>query len=384
MATGPRSTYTDTGPNKRSVNDLISMIDPSEAALLDLFGIDNVKKFKLQNWPSTKYEWLEDTLSLRAGTLNEALTDSETDMDVQTGEGALMKAGDIVKVGTELIYIVSVATDTATVTRGFAGSIAAAHDDDSPWKIVTIARKEGASASTGHTTALSIPYNYTQIISEAVKVTGSAQVNSQYGINDQMAHHITRLIGGGGGMGGRNKAGKLALALQGIFYHGSRYIGTDDISRAAGGFEYFVTSNVEDLSSAALTREYVENLQQDCFDAGGDPDTVIVNSRLRRKLTTLYKENIETTIDEERGGHRITHIDTDLGKLRIVLDRFCPTDRLYMCEKDKIGWLPYRPFDIHDRASDGDFKLKEVLGEFGFVVMNEKAHGYLKNVSTTK
>jgi hypothetical protein len=383
MATGTRTTYTDTGNIKRSIADAIAFIDPNEAALLDLFGVNNVKKFDFINQPNTKYEWLEDSMPVRTGTIAEAMDDSETGLDLTTGEGALLKKGDVLLIDTELFLVSSLATDTATVVRGYAGSTAAAHSNGAAWKLATIARIEGDDFTTGYTTTLSIPYNYTQILSEAVKVTGSQQKNTQYGINDEMAKHISRLIGGGYGMGARNKAGKLALMLQNTFYHGRRYIGTDAIPRSMGGFEYFVTTNVTDLSSVPLLRSHVENLQQSCFDYGGDPDALICNSWVRRKLTTIYKENIETSVDTERGGHTITHIHTDLGKLRIVLDRFCPTDRLYMVEKDKVGWFPFRPFDIYDRASTGDYVVKDVLGEYGFVVMNQKAHGYLKNVSTS-
>jgi hypothetical protein len=55
-----RSTITDTVSNKRAVSDVIHMIDWKEAPLLRLlgFGQENVRKFKMVNWPSTTAEWL--------------------------------------------------------------------------------------------------------------------------------------------------------------------------------------------------------------------------------------------------------------------------------------------------------------------------------------
>ena len=198
----------------------------------------------------------------RTGTLNEVASAAETEIDVQAGEGALLKKGDVLLIESELVLVSSIATDTLTVVRGYAGTTDAEHADDTPWKLATIARIEGDDFTTGYTTALTIPYNYTQILSEAVKVTGSAQKNTQYGINDEMAKHISRLIGGGYGMGARNKAGKLAIMLQNTFYHGKRYIGTDAIPRSMGGFEYFVTTNVTDAASAPLLRSHIENLNK--------------------------------------------------------------------------------------------------------------------------
>ena len=41
MATGTRTTYTDTTPQKRSIADMIGMIDWTEAPLLKLLGLDS-------------------------------------------------------------------------------------------------------------------------------------------------------------------------------------------------------------------------------------------------------------------------------------------------------------------------------------------------------
>jgi hypothetical protein len=54
-----------------------------------------------------------------------------------------------------------------------------------------------------------------------------------------------------------------------------------------------------------------------------------------------------------------------------------------MIEKDKMGWVSYRPFDVYNRASTGDYELKEVLGEYSFILCNEEAHGYIHTLSTT-
>lgn len=58
MATGTRTTYTDTGNIKQAIADVIAMIDWTEAPLLNKLGLDNSSKFRLVNWPNTKVEWL--------------------------------------------------------------------------------------------------------------------------------------------------------------------------------------------------------------------------------------------------------------------------------------------------------------------------------------
>jgi hypothetical protein len=381
MTTGTRTTYTDTAPIKRVVGDIIQMIDWTEAPLLRRFGVNNENKFRMVNWPGTKYEWLEDTMSARETTLAAELAQAAGTATMT--DGTIFKTGDILKIGDELIYVTSVAGNVATIVRGFAGTSDVLHTNGSAVELATIARLEGADYTTGHTTSVSNPVNYTQIISEAVKVTGSEQVNSKYGVNDTMAYHLSKLMGGSNGMGEKFRAGKLPILLQKTFYNGHDAAGTATTARAMGGFEEFVTTNVTDLNSAKLERHHIEDLFQDIYENGGDPDTIITGAWLRRKLTSFYEGLITTSRSETRGGSRIDTVMTDFGELEIVYDRWCPPGKLYIVDSDKLGWVTYRPFAVYDRPSSGDYMVKEILGEYGFVLVNQLAHGYIKNASTT-
>jgi hypothetical protein len=381
MATGTRNTYSETANIKRSIGDYINNIDWTEAPLLRLFGVNNQNKFRLVNWPNTRYEWLEDSMSARSTTLAEEAAQAETEIDVT--DGSIFKEGDVVKVESELMYVSSVATNTITVTRGFAGTSDVTHATALSIALATIARVEGADYDTGHTTALSNPYNFTQILAEAVKVTGSEAVNTKYGVADTMSYHLSKLIGGSNGMGEKNRAGKLPILLQQTFYNGQRAVGTASTPRAMGGFEAYVTTNVTDLSSAKLQRDHIEDAFQQCYEAGGDPDTIIVGSWLRRKISSFYEGLIATTNSETRGGSVIETVKTNFGQMEVMYDRWCPSDRLYIVEKSKLGWVEMRPFQVYDRPSTGDYTVKEILGEYGFVLTNQTAHAYIKNASTS-
>ena len=61
--------------------------------------------------------------------LNEALDTSEVEVDVD--EGGQFSVGQIIQIDDELMKIVSIATNTLTVTRGYNNTTAAAHDNDS-------------------------------------------------------------------------------------------------------------------------------------------------------------------------------------------------------------------------------------------------------------
>lgn len=386
MAIGARSTYTDTTPQKRAIADLITMIDWTEAPLLNLFGVDNESKFKIINTPRTRIEWLEDSMSPRSTTLGANISSTGATSFTAT-DGSIFKEGDVVLIGTELLWIESVSGNTVTVAstggRGYAGSTAATHSSGDTVELVTIARLEGSVASTGHTTTLDNPYNFTQILSEAVKETGSQAVDNNYGFSDDMARQLGKLIGGPSEIGSKGKAGKLSILLMNTFYHGLRNQGSATAARSMGGAAQYITTNLTNVASAALTRKHIEDLMETCFLAGGSPDTLIVGSHVRRKITSFYEGAIRTDRSEKMGGSSVQTIVTDFGEIDVVYDRWCPQSKAYLVEKDLMGWVTYRPFDIFDRASTGDYMLKEVLGEYSFVLQNESAHGILYNISTS-
>ena len=150
-----------------------------------------------------------------------------------------------------------------------------------------------------------------------------------------------------------------------------------------GGFNQFVTTNVTDLAGASLTLANIEDNMQTCFDAGGKPDTILVGSWLRRKISEFYKGIIRTERSEERGGSTITTIVTDFGELEVMWHPRCPAGELYMLESDKMGWITYDNFDLYPHDTGGDSEVTDVVGEFSFVLVNEEAHARIYNASTT-
>lgn len=380
MATGTRTTYTQTDNIKRGIAGLIQMIDWKEAPLVKLLGINNAGKFGIENM-GTKYEWQEDTMAPTSDQLAEALDNSETGVDVDNG--AYFNTGNVIRVDDELMYVVSVASNTLTVTRGFAGTTAVTHLDDAPVVVATSAAIEGADFVTGYTTTTTLPYNYTQILSKAVRVTGSEQVNPKYGVSDTLAREIAKLIGGSDGMGSRGTAGTLVQHLERTFWHGQRYVGTSAASRMMGGFNYFVTTNVANKAAAVLTRKDIEDKIRSIFEAGGSPTHIICDAHAMQKITGFYEKYITMTQSEERGGAVITKVLTPFGEVEVVYSKWGPAGELSIIDKDKLGWVELRPFNVYERASVGDYMVKDVLGEYGFVVKNEKAHARIYNYSTS-
>lgn len=379
MATGTRTSYTDSNVNMRSIADAVFMIDWTEAPLLNIlgFGTENVRKFELVNFPSTRVEWIEDTMSPYTATVNEALDNSETGVDVATDQGAYFRQGDIVSVDNEYMLVTSVSGDTLTVVRGYGGTTAASHSDQSTITLLTRAMPEASDAVTGHTTTTTQPYNYSQIISEAAKASKTAIAIKKYGIADELDYQVGKLFANGG------QAGKLAQFLQRTFYYGKRVQRTASAYGSMGGFSTFVTTNVTNLSGASLQRSDIHTKIRQIRDSGGMCTHLITGSWGLEKINAMYEGAIRTTRDETRGGSEITMVKTPHGEVEVVYDWMCPAGYMYFVNQEKCGWLPVRPFEAGKIAEQGDYYLTDVVGEYTFALANEESHGLIYGFSTS-
>lgn len=380
MATGTRTSYTDSNVNMRSIADAVFMIDWTEAPLLNIlgFGPENVRKFELVNFPSTKVEWIEDTMSPYTTTMDESgFDDSETDLTVASGTGSYFRQGDIIAVESEYMLVTAVSTDTLTIVRGYGGTTAAAHTTGNTVTLLTRAMPEGADATTGHTTTTSQPYNYSQIISEAAKATKTAIAIKKYGIADEMDYQVGKLFANGG------QAGKLAQFLQRTFYYGKRVQRTSSAYGSMGGFGVFVTTNVSNLASASLQRSDIHTKIRQIRDAGGMCTHLITGSWGLEKINGMYEGSIRTTRDETRGGSEITMVKTPHGEVEVVYDWMCPAGYMYFLNQEKCGWLPVRPFEAGKIAEQGDYFVTDVVGEYTFGIANEESHGLIYGFSTS-
>lgn len=379
MTTGTRYSYTDSGVNMRSIADAVFMIDWTEAPLLNIlgFGPENVRKFELVNWPSTKVEWIEDTMSPYTTTIAEDLDDSETGVDVATGTGSYFRQGDIVSVDSEYMLVTSVSTDTLTVTRAYGSTTAASHTSGATITLLTRAMPEASDAVTGHTTTTSQPYNYSQIISEAAKASKTSIAIKKYGIEDELDYQVSKLFANQG------SAGKLAQFLQRTFYYGKRVQRSSSAYGSMGGFATFVTTNVSNLASASLQRSDIHTKVRQIRDAGGMCTHVITGSWGLEKINAMYEGTIRTTRDETRGGSEITMIKTPHGEVEVVYDWMCPAGYMHFLNAEKCGWLPVRPFESGKIAEQGDYFLTDVVGEYSFALANEESHGLIYGFSTS-
>lgn len=382
MATGMSYTYSDTVTLRDTISALMKVINPNEIPLQKMLGMNYHKIARVENWGNTDYSWLQDTQRTRTSTLAEAIDGSETAWDV--ADGTLFKVGDVWEVDSEKVWVSAIATNTLTVVRGWGATSAATHDNGATITYRFSARLEGASNSDSPYTVPTKITNYTQIFHGSVSVSGSEQEAQRYGISDQRMYRIKKLIGGlGAGDGKMGDAGDLLIDLENTFYYGEKIARASGTASGMGGFETFVTSNVTDLNGDPLTPDTLHTSIQSAWGYGR-PDCIVVNAHGKKKINAFYSGMVRTERSEETGGVLINKIDTDFGTLDVLMTKQCPTNRVYIMQKNLLGWGTVRSWKEEALGKTGDSTETQIIGEYGFILQNEQAHAYIKNMSTTQ
>lgn len=399
-----RFSYDDTTTNKRSIGDVIYNIDFKNAPLLQLFGFgrQNLNKFDILNWPSTKVEWLQDTNVLFSTLLTEALDSSETGIDVTTGDGQYFRAGDIIGIlpGTqtygepvEKMMVASVSSDTLTVVaRSYGTPAAATHDSGATVILISRASGENSLYTLEGMTTPTAPFNYTQILDAAVEMSRTEAKMMRYGMHQShMDYQVAKLFDNNG------SEGRLAKMLHRTFYWGERVqrTGTGDALGGMGGFNVFVTTSttssdhVVDLNGASLQRDDIHRVLRAIRDSGGDAPYVITSSWGIEKICSLYEENRRTTTDTKIvGSPEVETVRTPHGEIKLIFDHMCDRSEYYFVNPKFIGWIPFDEFfrkNVYGDAQSNPYDgvIEAVIGEYTFVLANPKSHGRIYDASVT-
>lgn len=374
LNSGMVTTYTNTQAQRRVVTDRILLASPYDIAAIQALGLENTSKFRFVNTPGVTYTWLEDTYLPRTDTIDNGFASSTTTTTATPTNISLYQPGDVIKIDNEYMWVSSTNSGTyLTVTRGFGGTTPTTHASASTITLLYSARLEGATADDSPTTIITTNYNYSTILQYTVNVSRSDSRLKQYGMSDLKEYYIDK------GMD------ELMEKLNRLTYYGVRSQGSASSARSSGGLKQFISTNITNASGDALTRKHIDDMLESTYRYGGQPDLILCSTWARRKINSFYEPFITTNRDEKVGGMRIDLLEHPFGgkPIKIIADRHCQSDHLYMIDTRYAGYITIDAFFYEDLAKDGDYEKGEIVGEYGFVVQFEKAHGYIYGFSTS-
>lgn len=140
------------------------------------------------------------------------------------------------------------------------------------------------------------------------------------------------------------------------------------------------------LGLDGLTDEVFLDLMQKAWENGGlqesETRTVLLNAPIKRRLSKLFIKDRYNEQTRNVGGVNLQTIETDFGKVNLMLDRAMPTNKLAVVSLEDVKpaflEIPGKGhFFAEPLAKTGASEKVQVYGEIGLNYGNERKHGVL-------
>jgi len=375
----PEYSYTSTAAHKRVITDIISLIDPSDAPLINaLGGMDGgSSKFRFTEGKSTLIEWLEDTLIAIDDTLAEGATVTSTVLTLKVTDGSLYQIGHVIQIDSEQIWVSAVSTNTLTSTkRGWFSTTSATHDSIAAIKIVGMARLEGAESTTYGFPGPTTGSNWTQIYHREVKVARTSKTIAAYGVADELAYQSDKVV-----------PELMRLVERDLFYNVGGNVVSSGVAGKMKGLRALITTNT--AAGTSLTQAMFDSAVMSIYKAGGSAQLIApVAPENMLKVKNFYDYYGTTAVPlftvprtENTIGMVVDNIRTPFGDVALLLDRWAPTTCIPILDPANVGMVTYYPFTQEPLAKTGDHERVEVVGEFTLALRQEKSHAIFTAVT---
>jgi len=256
---------------------------------------------------------------------------------------------------------------------------------------------EGASAPTAEARVRANYYNICQIHQEVIEVSYSklAAIGAFSGENIQGTNPVTNEMD----FQIEQMLKQIARDAEYSFIQGSFQEPSDNTTERQTRGILAAAGNVINNDDAgdgsgtdqALTEDAVLDLMQLIWEDGGiavsETATLMANANVKRQLTDIFVTD-KNYREESRNvaGVNVQTIETDFGKVNVLLNRHMPTTELvvvsaelcapvFMNVPDK-GFLFTEPL-----AKDGASEKYQIYGEIGLKYGNPNAHGKITDIA---
>ncbi len=386
MATvsGTRLTLSDTVGLAVDMSPVIQLIDPFDVGLLSYFGLSSLDKPATE----TEHKWMEDTLRPLTSTITDnPLASNATTINVAAGTGTYFRQGDIVKIDDELINLngatFAISTDAITNIaaspngRGWGGSQAAAHTQNSVIEIVSMTIPEGqaTSGTARHTVKTSVS-NYTQIFEDVVQVSSTLESVEQWAPGSEYARQLMKTMK------------TLMILMDKTFIYGkpaARAAGNLNTG-ALGGLRHFITTNVTAAASAQISEKLLVDSLNLTYDNGGAVRAVFMRLKQKQGVNKFLDPNRRTSMDDRLAGSVVDGYLWDNGVVDIAIDRWLPADEIIGLDTEYIGFGPLSGQELGHEILPKTSRLVQkgqITGEYTAEVKSEKAHFRITGLATT-
>lgn len=231
--------------------------------------------------------------------------------------------------------------------------------------------------------------NRTQISDKVPRVTGTQRVVDSAGRGDEFDYQIL-------------KAGKeLKRDMESsLLANNAAVTGNDSTARELAGIEAWIATNDDfgaggaspagtgaDARTDGAQRAFLEadlkSVLASCFDAGGNPNMVMVGS-FNKQAMSAFSGNATRNTDS-RDQTLMTAIKiyvSDFGELQVMTNRFQRSRSALVLDMDMWAMATLREFEQTPLAKTGDSDRVQLISEYTLEARNEAASGGVFDLTT--
>ena len=363
----PTASFDQSGVYKLDLSEVLSAILLDDTDFVSMIGISS--EYATQ----TKHQWVEDALNATTITQtggNSFLSGTTATVIAFSANISRITAGTLMKDQlsgkSEVVQVTAINGVSATVTRGYGATNGEAHVSGAVWEIVAHPRPQGMAGPKDESTTRAFKFNFTQIFSKGVNLTGTATAIEHAGISAEDDYQIDMRL--------RELKRELDRAVI-MSVRAPNDVGASTYGTMAGIIDWTGWINTANKTTTAetLTPSVLNTMIKQVWDDGGDPDFVLVSGLQKQKISLFDQEFRRSTLDTRKAGYTVEEFVSDLGiNLKVIVDRWVPDDVCIVGDSKKIKILPLkgRAFFLEKLAKTGDSDQWQIVGEYTMEVRN--------------
>ncbi|QDZ15784.1 SU10 major capsid protein [Humibacter ginsenosidimutans] len=191
--------------------------------------------------------------------------------------------------------------------------------------------------------------------------------------------------------------GSTGIKLNTVYYIVGKATNAVSVASSKGGSALTIgtaTVSFYKLATTAPAKATYDELFQQVWDNGGiaesETATIMVGSSQKLNLSNAYSDGINNRVpDRNVGGVNFETIVTDFGKFNVALNRWMPADAFTILSLEHLNPvflnIPGKGHFFQDElAKVGASDRQMLYGEIGLEYGNEKAHGVIRGLPTTR
>ena len=329
---------------------------------------------------SCEFKLFERNYPDRWVKVNDATDLNSSDTALVLDDSSPLKAGHVLRVPrtNELLLVTAndTGTNTATVTRGYLSSSAAAIYDNEMLKILFEEQQENGSSGTPISTVSTTVTNYTQILKVPYGISNTNKVEARRTGTTVLA--TERMLA----------LSRLKEELEDMIKWGkkSESVSGSTIKRYSGGVNNFVTTNRIDCEGGIGMGD-IPYLVNESTRFGGKKKIWFAGRDARMQLDTLGLDMVRLKQDENILGMAVDGVRSSNGEFILVTDHSLENgdaDKIFIIDPSHIQLAVLRPInhEANIENNDVDGEKHQFIAELGLYISQEKAHTILTNTTT--